>query len=124
MILRTANRVLATGISLWLLLAQMLVAVPVKSGAGAICAPADACGGCGPECQCCLKSDESGSPPLTAPVLPASSSFERDWSALAVLLILRQDFAPRELWVANHPVPAIPGASPIPIYQRDCGYLI
>jgi hypothetical protein len=108
----------------WLSIALMLGQFPLAAGATPACVKDDtaktSCA-CARKCGCCVKPHESPSLPQ-APALPAPTHSELAW-ALPVQSggLILPAFAANDLSLS---APAVTPAATVPIYQRDCSYLI
>jgi hypothetical protein len=110
---------IAVAMLLSLLLAGTPFALPARAAA---CGEAAACKSC-----CAGKADCCAAPAPQAPAspaVPASAPTQNEWQAVAVVLHLLtalDTFAPQSLTSVSF---APPGATAVPIYQRDCQYLV
>lgn len=118
-------KLVANGLTVfWLSIALVLGQIPLAAGAAFACGtddPAQPSCACARECGCCVKPQDS-SPLPQAPALPAAAHTELMW-ALPVHTggLILPAFVENDLSLA---VPAASHAAAVPIYQRDCSYLI
>jgi len=123
MILPVVKNIFAIGISIMLVLAQVFFTAVAPPATAAVSQPAacERCA-CGPGCACCVKPVDT--PPPAAPAAPVNSTFQKEWRGLAAFLALKPDLPNLNLLRCPVVAAAAPPISKVPIFARNCSYLL
>jgi hypothetical protein len=81
------------------------------------------CGGCAKGCTCCVKPGEAPAAPTPAPAIPVSSQMQ-DWAATVQVAAALSANLKADTFSFLLPLTGVVAVPKVPLFTRDCAFLI